>query len=65
MDLLRGDSKFNMEDHTALKRYQKFEWLAASFVKSWPTEKESKMPDRPWLSVDERVLRLREIAVLE
>lgn len=65
MGPLSGDSKFNMEAHTVLKRYQKFEWLAASFVRSWPTEKESEMPDRPWLSVGERVLRLREIAVLE
>ena len=35
------------------------------FVKRWPTEKELEMPDIPWLSVDEGILRLREIAMLE
>ena len=35
------------------------------FIKRWPTEKELEMPDIPWLSVDEGILRLREIAVLE
>ena len=29
------------------------------------TEKELEMPAIPWLSVDEGILRLREIAVLE
>ena len=36
-----------------------------AFVKSWPTEKELEMPDSPRLSVDEGILRLREIARLE
>ena len=41
------------------------EWLAEAFVKRWPTEKELEMPAMPWVSVDEGMLRLREIAVLE
>ena len=44
---------------------QKFEWLAETFVKRWPADKELEMPGIPLLSVDERILRLRNIAVLE
>jgi hypothetical protein len=47
------------------KRCQKFEWLAEAIIKRWPTEKELKIPDIPWLSVEEGILRLKEIAVLE
>ena len=36
-----------------------FEWLAEVFVIS-PNEKELGMPDIPWLSADEGILRLRE-----
>ena len=42
-----------------------FKWLANIFIKRWPIEKELEMPDIPWLSVDEGILRLRQIAVLE
>ena len=42
-----------------------FEWLAEAFIKGWPTEKKLEMPDIPWFSVDEGILRLREIAMLE
>jgi hypothetical protein len=36
-----------------------------STAKHWPTEKECAIPDIPRLSVDEEILRLREIAMLE
>jgi hypothetical protein len=39
--------------------------LAEAFIKRGPTEKELEMPGIPWLSVDKRILKLREIAVLE
>ena len=42
-----------------------FEWLAEVFIKRWPTGNDLEMPDIPWLSVDEGILRLREIAMLE
>jgi hypothetical protein len=29
-----------------------FEWFVEVFIERWPTEKELKMPDIPWLSVD-------------
>jgi len=35
------------------------------FIKGWPTEEELETPDIPWLSVDEGILRLKEIAMLE
>lgn len=41
------------------------EWPTGAFVKRWPTENELEMPDSPWLSVDEEILRLRRVAVLE
>ena len=40
------------------------EWFAETFVKRWPTEK-LEMPDRPWLSVDEGILRGEEILIRE
>ena len=43
----------------------KFEWLAEVFIKRWPTGNDLEMRDIPWLSVDEGILRLREIAMLE
>jgi hypothetical protein len=42
-----------------------FEWLAEVFIKRWPTGNDLEMPDIPWLSVDEGILRLRAIAMLE
>jgi hypothetical protein len=42
-----------------------FEWLAEVFIKRWPTGNDLEMPNIPWLSVDEGILRLREIAMLE
>ena len=39
--------------------------LAKAFVKRWPTKEQLEMPANPWLSVDERTLRLRKIAMLE
>jgi hypothetical protein len=66
MGPLSGDSRFNMEARTVKKGVRSlFEWLAEVFIKRWPTEKELEMPDIPWLSVDEGILRLREIAMLE
>jgi hypothetical protein len=54
-----------MEARTFKKRFQKFEWLAEVFIKRWPTGKELEMPDIPWISVDDGILKLREIAMLE
>jgi hypothetical protein len=34
-------------------------------VKRWPTEKELKMPDNSWLTVDEGILWLREIIIFK
>lgn len=66
MGPLSRDSRFNMEARTVKKDVKSlFEWLTAAFIKRWPTEKELEMPDLPWLSVDEGILRLREIAMLE
>ncbi|XP_031204443.1 Friend virus susceptibility protein 1-like [Mastomys coucha] len=66
MGPLSRDSRFNMEARTVQKGVKSlFEWLAEVFVKRWPTEKELEMPDIPWLSIDEGILRLREIAMLE
>lgn len=42
-----------------------FKWLAEAFGKSWPTEKKLEMPDILCFSVDERILRFREIAMLK
>jgi hypothetical protein len=42
-----------------------FEWLAETFIRRWPTEKELELPDIPWLSADKGILRFREIAMLE
>lgn len=39
--------------------------VAEAFVKRWPAEKELEMPDIPWLSIDEGILRPWETAVLE
>ena len=39
--------------------------VAEAFVKRWSAEKELEMPDSPWLSIDEGILRLWETAVLE
>jgi hypothetical protein len=39
--------------------------LVEAFVKRWPTGKELEMPDIPWLSVNEGILRFREIAMVE
>lgn len=41
------------------------DWLSEAFVKRCPIERELKMFDIPWLSIDEWILRLREIAVVE
>jgi hypothetical protein len=65
MEPLSRDSRFNMEARTFKKRFQKFEWLAEVFIKRWPTGKELEMPDIPWISVDDGILKLREIAMLE
>lgn len=66
MGPLSGDYRFNMEARTVQKGVKSlFEWLAEVFVKRWPTEKELEMPEIPWFSVDEGILRLREIAMLE
>lgn len=66
MGPLSRDSRFNMEARTVQQGVRTlFEWLAEAFIKRWPTEKELEMPDIPWLSVDEGILRLREIAMLE
>ncbi|KAL6037658.1 hypothetical protein STEG23_020039 [Scotinomys teguina] len=63
---LSRDPRFNMEAHTVKRGVKSlFEWLTEVFVKRWPAEKELEMPDVPWLSVDEGILRLREIAMLE
>jgi hypothetical protein len=32
--------------------------LAEVFIKRWPTEEELGMPEIPWLSVEEGILRL-------
>ena len=42
-----------------------FECLADVFIKRWPTGNDWEMPDILWLSVDEGILRLGEIATLE
>jgi hypothetical protein len=42
-----------------------FECLSEAFVKRWPIEKELEMPEILWCSVDEGILRPREIAMLE
>ncbi|EGW01337.1 Friend virus susceptibility protein 1 [Cricetulus griseus] len=66
MGPLSRDSRFNMEARTVRKGVKSLlEWLTEAFIKRWPTEKELEMPDLPWLSVDEGILRLREIAMLE
>ena len=39
--------------------------LLMSFIKRWPTVNDLEIPDILWLSVDEGILRLREIAMLE
>jgi hypothetical protein len=63
---LSGDSRFNMEACTVQKCVRSlFEWLAEAFIKRWPTKKELEMPGIPWFSVDEGILRPREIAVLD
>lgn len=36
-----------------------------AFVKRWSTEKELKMPDNSWLTVDEGILWLREIIIFK
>lgn len=41
-----------------------FKWLVEAFVNRWPIEKELEMPDIPWFSLDEKILRLRENAML-
>ncbi|XP_026641285.1 Friend virus susceptibility protein 1-like [Microtus ochrogaster] len=66
MGPLSRDCRFNMEARTVKKGVKSlFEWLVEAFIKRWPTEKELEMPDLSWLSVDEGILRLREIAMLE
>lgn len=66
MGPLSGDSRFNREACTVKKGVKSlFEWLAEVFIKRWPTGNDLDMPDTPWLSVDEGILRLREIAMLE
>lgn len=40
-------------------------WLAHTFVKRWPAEKELGILAIPWLSVEEEIFTLREPAVLE
>ena len=39
--------------------------VGEALVKRWPIKEELEMSDVPWLSVNEGLLRLREIAVLE
>jgi hypothetical protein len=64
MGPLSGDFRFNTEAHTVKKGVKSlFEWLAEVFIKRWPTGNDLEMPDIPWLSVDEGILRLREIAM--
>lgn len=64
MGLQSRDSRFHTKAYTDKKGAKNlFVWLAQAFVKGWPTEKESGMPD--WLSADEGILRLREMAMLE
>jgi hypothetical protein len=66
MGPLSRDFRFNMEARRVKKGVRSlFEWLAEVFIKRWPTEKELEMPAIPWLSVDEGILRLREIAMLK
>lgn len=66
MGPLSRDSRFNMDARTVKRGVKSlFEWLAEAFIKRWPTEKELEMPDVLWFSVDEGILRLREIAMLE
>jgi hypothetical protein len=66
MGPLSGDSRFNTEAHIVNKGIKSlFEWLAEVSIKRWPTGNDLKIPDIPWLSVDEGILRLREIAMLE
>lgn len=66
MGPLSRDSRFNTEARIVKKGVKSlFEWLAEVFIKRWPTGNDLEMPDIPWLSVDEGILRLREIAMLE
>jgi hypothetical protein len=63
---LSGNSRFNSEACIVKKGIKSlFEWLAEVFIKRWPTRNDLEMPDILWLSVDEGILRLREIAMLQ
>jgi hypothetical protein len=68
MGSLSENPKFNMEACTIRKKKKGikclFKWSAETLVQRWPTEKELKMSDISWLSVDEGILRLREFAML-
>lgn len=55
-----------MEASTVKRKVVKtlFEWLSEAFVKRLPNENELETPDVLWFSVEERILKLREIAML-
>lgn len=58
-------NRFKMEART-IKKWYKFVWMVAeAFVKRWSTAKELEIPDIPWLSVDDGILRLREFEILD
>lgn len=52
------------EPRVLSKKGEKIEWLAETFVKRWPTEKNMVGPNILWHSVAEGILRVRNIAML-
>ena len=66
MGPLIGDFRFNMEAHTVTKWVRCFlECLVKVLIERWPAKKALEMPNMPWLSVDKRILKHREIAMLD
>lgn len=52
-----------MEASTVKRKVVKtlFDWLSEAFVKRLPNEKELEVPDVPWFSVEERILKLEKL----
>jgi len=66
MGFLSRDFRFNTEVRIVKKGVKSlFEWLVEVFIKRWFIGNDLEMFDISWFSVDEGILRFREIVMLE
>lgn len=66
MGPLTSDYRFNTTAHAVRSGTKSLsDWLADVWIQRWPTVNELKLPDIPWVNVNEGINRVRELGMVE